>query len=104
MIRLPRPKEVLVMEDDLGNIVKHEIKDTFSLTLHKQICDILRQLSSLDPSDTRKVIGDNLDKFDKNSQQINFKQLESLCWSIGSVAGSMSPDVEKSFLVIVIKS
>ena len=24
------------MEDDLGNIVKHEIKYTFSLTLHKQ--------------------------------------------------------------------
>ena len=119
MRKLPRPKEVLVVKDENGSVVKQEMKDTFMLTLHKQMSKILYILSSIDPSDTRSVIGEKLTQFsnnqeakrrDKFNNQNNnetenqfFAELNSLCWSIGAVAGSMPPDVEKSFLVVVIK-
>jgi len=119
MRRLPRPKEVLVVKDDNGCVVKQEMKDTFMLTLHKQMSKILYMLSSIDPSDTRSVIGEKLTSFSNNQEAKRrsggsgfnnpneenqfFAELNSLCWSIGAVAGSMPPDVEKSFLVVVIK-
>eukprot|EP00484_Ammonia_sp_Unknown_P006817 CAMPEP_0197071980 /NCGR_PEP_ID=MMETSP1384-20130603/209866_1 /TAXON_ID=29189 /ORGANISM="Ammonia sp." /LENGTH=1045 /DNA_ID=CAMNT_0042510793 /DNA_START=117 /DNA_END=3251 /DNA_ORIENTATION=- len=114
-------KEVLVVKDDNGSVVKQEMKDTFMLTLHKQMSKILYMLSSIDPSDTRTVIGEKLTQFSKNQEAKRnkyggsmggqsdveenqfFAELNSLCWSIGAVAGSMPPDVEKSFLVVVIK-
>ena len=110
MRKLPRPREVLVVKDDNNNVIKQEMKDTFMLTLHRQMSKILYILSSIDPSDTRSVIGEKLNYFQSNKTQNNkqneddfFNELNSLCWSIGAVAGSMPPDVEKSFLVVVIK-
>eukprot|EP00485_Elphidium_margaritaceum_P011615 CAMPEP_0202687500 /NCGR_PEP_ID=MMETSP1385-20130828/3167_1 /ASSEMBLY_ACC=CAM_ASM_000861 /TAXON_ID=933848 /ORGANISM="Elphidium margaritaceum" /LENGTH=1175 /DNA_ID=CAMNT_0049342305 /DNA_START=97 /DNA_END=3624 /DNA_ORIENTATION=+ len=120
MRRLPRPKEVLVVKDENGAVVKQEMKDTFMLTLHQQMSKILYILSSIDPADTRKVIGDKLTAFSSTQEAKRryggsssgqsdaeenqfFAELNSLCWSIGAVAGSMPPDVEKSFLVVVIK-
>merc|ERR1719410_1569375 len=112
MRKLPRPKEVLVVKDDNNNVIKQEMKDTFMLTLHRQMSKILYMLSHIDPSDTRSVIGEKLTAFSSNQSQRKgqsqnedqfFAELNSLCWSIGAVAGSMPPDVQKSFLVVVIK-
>jgi len=126
MRRLPRPKEVLVVKDENNNVIKQEMKDTFQLTLHKQMSKCLYMLSAIDPADTRTVIGEKLTAFSSHQQQRKqqkqqglqnpqggisaeeeenqfFAELNSLCWSIGAVAGSMPPDVEKSFLVVVIK-
>ena len=33
----------------------------------------------------------------------SWKNLNTLCWAIGSISGAMSEDTEKRFLVIVIK-
>eukprot|EP01084_Bolivina_argentea_P223787 378575_1 len=111
MKRLPRPKEVLVVRDDNNNVIKQEMRDTLMLTLHRQMSRILYMLSAIDPSDTRAVIGSKLSYFSgasagmkqKNNESQFFSELNSLCWSIGAVAGSMPQDVEKSFLVVVIK-
>ena len=114
MRKLPRPKEVLVVKDENNNVIKQEMKDTLMLTLHKQMSKVLYMLSSIDPADTRTVIGEKLSAFNSRSanqqqsqsnseENVFFAELNSLCWSIGAVAGSMPPDVEKSFLVVVIK-
>merc|ERR1719410_1628431 len=98
MRKLPRPREVLVVRDDNNNVIKQEMKDTFMLTLHRQMSKILYILSSLDPADTRSVIGRKLNYFQSSKGSANkqnetafFNELNSLCWSIGAVAGSMPP-------------
>ena len=83
MAKLPRPKEVLVVEDDHGNVIKQEMKDTFLLNQHRQMSQTLHLLARLDAEDTRKVIGSRLEQFNQNNQSINFADLNSLCWSIG---------------------
>lgn len=123
MNKIPRPKEVLIVRDDNGNVIKQEMKNTCTLALHQQICKILHILSFIDPNDTREVIGYQLNRFQElcnknvgNGQNSNFGRkegqicadiefdsLNSLCWSIGAVAGSMPSNIEKSFLVVVIK-
>ena len=67
MRRLPRPKEVLVVKGDNNNVIKQEMKDTFHLTLHKQMSKCLYMMSAIDPADTRTVIGQELTAF--SSQQ-----------------------------------
>ena len=112
MRRLPRPKEVLVVKDDNNNVIKQEIKDTFMLSMHKSMSGILFNLSQIDPGDTRDVIGNKLTAFSDNQnarkgrnggnrprgqngrsaneeEDVFFAELNSLCWSIGAVAGSM---------------
>ncbi len=38
-----------------------------------------------------------------NGVEYSWKRLNTLCWAIGSISGSMSEDDEKKFLVTVIK-
>merc|ERR1719361_1918232 len=123
MRKLPRPKEVLVVKDDNNNVIKQEMKDTFMLSMHKSMSLILFNLSTIDPGDTRIVIGDKLTAFSEHQnarrgrnrrsnsngrtaneeENVFFAELNSLCWSIGAVAGSIPSDLEKAFLVVVIK-
>ncbi|ETO18648.1 hypothetical protein RFI_18614 [Reticulomyxa filosa] len=104
MHRIPRPKEVLVVQDDLGNALKEELKDTFALSLHNQISKTLWHLANIDPADSRDTILVLLTQMENNLHDIRFDQLQSLCWSIGAVTGSMSESDEKTFVVMVIKS
>jgi len=100
--KMVRPKEVLITEDENGNVVKEELKDSVTVNLYKIMKDTLCCLTKLDPNTTRDQMKQKLDKQMDNSEW-SWHNLCTLCWSVGSMSGSMSEDMEKQFLVHVIK-
>ncbi|KAM3173818.1 Exportin-1 [Hymenolepis weldensis] len=100
--RMARPEEVLVVENDHGEVVREFMKDTDSLNLYKSMRETLVYLTHLDHEDTEKIMLQKL-KNQVNGTEWSRANLNSLCWAIGSISGSMMEDNERSFLVVVIR-
>uniref|UniRef100_A0A0R3TNP2 Importin N-terminal domain-containing protein n=1 Tax=Rodentolepis nana TaxID=102285 RepID=A0A0R3TNP2_RODNA len=100
--RMARPEEVLVVENDHGEVVREFMKDTDSLNLYKTMRETLVYLTHLDHEDTEKIMLQKL-KNQVNGTEWSRANLNSLCWAIGSISGSMMEDNERSFLVVVIR-
>ncbi|KAE8687333.1 Protein EXPORTIN 1A [Hibiscus syriacus] len=100
--RLAKPEEVLIVEDENGNIVRETMKDNDVLVQYKIMRETLIYLSHLDLEDTEKQ------KLKKLSKQLTgedwtWNNLNTLCWAIGSISGSMMEEQENRFLVTVIR-
>jgi exportin-1 len=100
--RMAKPEEVIVVEDENGNIVRETMKDNDVLAQYKLMRETLIYLSHLDHDDTEHLM------LDKLANQLNGKEyawatLNTLCWAVGSISGSMAEDQENKFLVTVIR-
>ena len=49
---MAKPEEVLIEEDESGEIVREQTKDTDSIAVYKTMRDTLVFLTHLDPQDT----------------------------------------------------
>eukprot|EP01083_Nonionella_stella_P011072 31501_1 len=107
--KMPRPKEVLITKDEKGNIVRETIKDTDSIILYQSMQKCLKTLTLLDPNDSHMGMVKRLWSIKEatvmasNEIRVDWEPLNSLCWAIGSISGSMKEQREKQFLVQVIK-
>ncbi|KAL2558892.1 Protein EXPORTIN 1A [Forsythia ovata] len=100
--RMAKPEEVLIVEDENGNIVRETMRDNDVLLQYKIMRETLIYLAHLDHEDTEKQM------LRKLSQQLSgedrtWNNLNTLCWAIGSIAGSMVEEQENRFLVMVIR-
>ncbi|CAH8457820.1 unnamed protein product [Schistosoma rodhaini] len=100
--RMARPEEVLVVENEHGEVVREFMKDTDSLNLYKSMRETLVYLTHLDYSDTKKIMIEKL-QHQVDGREWSWHNLNTLCWAIGSISGAMQEDDERSFLVIVIR-
>ncbi|XP_074650496.1 exportin-1-like [Tubulanus polymorphus] len=100
--RMAKPEEVLVVENDQGEVVREFMKDTDSITMYKNMKETLVYLTHLDYNDTEKIMTEKLHN-QVNGTEWSWKNLNTLCWAIGSISGAMLEEDEKRFLVIVIK-
>lgn len=100
--RMAKPEEVLVVENDQGEVVREFMKDTDSMTLYKNMRECLVYLTHLDCQDTDRIMTEKLHK-QVNGLEWSWKNLNTLCWAIGSISGAMHEEDEKRFLVTVIK-
>ncbi|XP_038215135.1 exportin-1 [Zerene cesonia] len=100
--RMAKPEEVLVVENENGEVVREFMKDTDSINLYKNMRETLVYLTHLDYSDTERIMTDKLQN-QVNGSEWSWKNLNTLCWAIGSISGAMMEEDEKRFLVIVIK-
>nr|GMC60855.1 protein EXPORTIN 1A isoform X2 [Ipomoea batatas] len=66
--RMAKPEEVLIVEDENGNIVRETMKDNDVLVQYKMLRKLSKQLDGEDWS---------------------WNNLNTLCWAIGSISGSM---------------
>ncbi|CAN1269136.1 Protein EXPORTIN 1A [Linum perenne] len=80
--RMAKPEEVLIVEDENGNIVRETMKDNDVLVQYKMLKKLRNQLTGEDWS---------------------WNNLNTLCWAIGSISGSMVEEQENRFLVMVIR-
>lgn len=99
---MAKPEEVLIVEDENGDIVRETTKDTDVIAQYKTMRDTLVYLTHLNCEDTESIM------LAKLTEQVNgtawsWNNLNTLCWAIGSISGAMSEDEEKRFLVTVIK-
>ena len=119
--RMAKPEEVIVVEDENGNVVRETMKDTDVLARYKTMHETLVYLCHLDHEDTEKQMLESL-RLQINSRGNAFGSgangamastdqrgsegwgaLNRLCWAIGSVSGSMLEEQENRFLVTVIR-
>jgi len=100
--KMAKPEEVLVVENDQGEVVREFMKDTDSINMYKNMRETLVYLTHLDYTDTEKIMTEKLAN-QVNGNEWSWKNLNTLCWAIGSISGSMHEEDEKRFLVTVIK-
>ncbi|RGB35595.1 CRM1 C terminal-domain-containing protein [Rhizophagus diaphanus] len=100
--RMVKPEEVLVVENDEGEIVREFMKDCDTITLYKSMRECLVYLTHLDVQDSEIIMSNKLTKQIDGSEW-SWNNLNKLCWAIGSISGAMNEDTEKRFLVTVIK-
>ncbi|ESW03526.1 hypothetical protein PHAVU_011G020900 [Phaseolus vulgaris] len=100
--RMAKPEEVLIVEDENGNIVRETLKDNDVLVQYKIMRETLIYLSHLDHDDTEKQMLRKLSK-QLSGEDWTWNNLNTLCWAIGSISGSMVEEQENRFLVMVIR-
>ena len=99
---MAKPEEVLIVEDENGDIVRETTKDTDVIAQYKTMRETLVFLTHLNCDDTESIM------LAKLTEQVDgtawsWNNLNTLCWAIGSISGAMSEEEEKRFLVTVIK-
>ncbi|GFY83939.1 exportin 1A [Actinidia rufa] len=100
--RMAKPEEVLIVEDENGNIVRETMKDNDVLVQYKAMRETLIYLSHLDHEDTEQQMLKKLNK-QLSGEDWTWNNLNTLCWAIGSISGSMMEEQENRFLVMVIR-
>eukprot|EP00752_Nemacystus_decipiens_P006845 g6147.t1 len=102
--RMAKPEEVLIVEDENGEIVRETTKDTEAIAQYKSMRETLVYLTHLNNDDTETIMLEKLSKqVEVSGSQFTWNNLNTLCWAIGSISGAMNEEEEKRFLVTVIK-
>lgn len=99
---MAKPEEVLIVEDENGDIVRETTKDTDVIAQYKTMRDALVYLTHLNCEDTETIMLSKLTE-QVDGSAWSWNNLNTLCWAIGSISGAMAEDEEKRFLVTVIK-
>ncbi|EEB06315.1 nuclear export receptor Crm1 [Schizosaccharomyces japonicus yFS275] len=97
-----KPEEVLIVENDEGEIVREFVKESDTITLYKSMREVLVYLTHLDVIDTEVTMSEKLARIVVGTEW-SWHNLNTLCWAIGSISGAMNEEMEKRFLVNVIK-
>lgn len=100
--RMAKPEEVLVVENEHGEVIREFMKDTDAVNNYKNMRETLVYLTHLDYQDTERIMTEKLQN-QVNGTEWSWKNLNTLCWAIGSISGAMYEEDEKRFLVMVIK-
>lgn len=100
--RMVKPEEVLVVENDEGEIVREFVKESDTIVLYKSMKEVLVYLTNLDVIDTEEIMSAKLQR-QMDGSEWSWQNLNQLCWAIGSISGAMNEETEKRFLVTVIK-
>jgi exportin-1 len=97
-----RPEEVLIVENDEGEIVREFVKESDTIQLYKTSREVLVYLTHLDVVDTEQIMSEKLAR-QVDDTEWSWNACNTLCWAIGSISGAMNEETEKRFLVTVIK-
>ena len=100
--KMAKPEEVLIEQDDRGEIVRQATRDTDAIALYKTMRETIVYLTHLDNEDTETIMLNKLMR-QVDGTEWSWNNLNRLCWAIGSISMTMSEEDEKRFLVTVIK-
>lgn len=84
--RMAKPEEVLIVENENGEVVREFMKDTNAINLYKNMRETLVFLTHLDYADTERIMTEKLLQ-QVNGSEFSWKNLNTLCWAIGSISG-----------------
>lgn len=99
---MAKPEEVIIVEDDNGEIIREQTKDTEVIAQYKTMKDAIVYLTHLNYEDTEDIMLKKLEH-EVEHGKLPWTGLNTLCWAIGSISGAMTESDEKRFLVSVIK-
>lgn len=99
---MAKPEEIIITEDENGNIIRERAKDTEEINLYKCMKSTLVYLTHLNHKETQGYMLKRLDDHLKGIET-NVRDLNPLCWAIGSIAGALANNQESAFLVTTIR-
>ena len=99
---MAKPEEVIIVEDENGEIVREMTKDTEVIAQYNTMHETLVFLTNLNSDDIQAIMLYKLD-FQVSGGNFTWQGLNTLCWAVGSISGAMAETEEKRFLVSVIK-
>ena len=99
---MAKPEEVIIVEDDNGEIIRELTKDTEVIAQYKTMREAIVYLTHLNYEDSESIMLEKLD-LQVARGEFSWNTLNTLCWAIGSISGAMGENEEKRFLVSVIK-
>eukprot|EP00596_Hydrurales_sp_CCMP1899_P005343 CAMPEP_0119052162 /NCGR_PEP_ID=MMETSP1177-20130426/73555_1 /TAXON_ID=2985 /ORGANISM="Ochromonas sp, Strain CCMP1899" /LENGTH=422 /DNA_ID=CAMNT_0007031645 /DNA_START=931 /DNA_END=2196 /DNA_ORIENTATION=- len=99
---MAKPEEVIIVEDDNGEIIRELTKDTEVIAQYKTMREAIVYLTHLNYEDSETIMLGKLD-LQVAGGMFAWNSLNTLCWAIGSISGAMGEMDEKRFLVSVIK-
>ncbi|KAF9438397.1 Karyopherin transporter [Entomortierella beljakovae] len=97
-----KPEEVLIVENEEGEIVREVLKESDTIMLYKSMREVLVYLTHLDCNNTENIMTEKLMR-QMDGSEWGWAKLNQLCWAVGSISGAMNEETEKRFLVTVIK-
>ena len=100
--KMAKPEEIIIVEDENGNIVREAMKDNATLVQYRIMRETLVYLSHLDHDDTETQMLEKL-ALQLNGKEWSWNRLNTLCWAIGSISLTMAEEQENRFLVTVIR-
>eukprot|EP01061_Rhynchopus_euleeides_P002436 TRINITY_DN11873_c1_g4_i1.p1 TRINITY_DN11873_c1_g4~~TRINITY_DN11873_c1_g4_i1.p1 ORF type:complete len:1076 (+),score=411.04 TRINITY_DN11873_c1_g4_i1:196-3423(+) len=100
---MARPEEVILFEDENGEIVREVMKDVDAISHHNNMKEGLVSLTHLDCENTEGIMLARLDSI-SNAAVFQPGELATLCWAIGSISGAIVEAEETRFLIQVIKT
>lgn len=100
--KMVRPEEVLIVENDEGEIVREFVKESDTIQLYKSEREVLVYLTHLNVVDTEEIMIGKLAR-QIDGTEWSWHNINTLCWAIGSISGTMNIETEKMFVVTVIK-
>lgn len=83
--------QVIVVEDENGNVVRELMRDNDIIAQYKTMRETLVYLCHLDTQNTENQMLEKLRR-QLNGAEWAWSRLNTLCWAIGSISGSMSED------------
>lgn len=87
-----QPLQVLIVENDEGEIVRETMREVEIVVIYKIMRELLVYLTHLDVVDMEQILLDKLSKQIDGSEW-SWNNLNTLCWAIGSISGSMSGSI-----------
>ena len=104
---MAKPEEVLVVQDENGDVVREQTKDTETIQQYKTMREALVYMTHLNVEETEEMmltkLARQMDGSEWTDASKDYGALNTLCWAIGSISGSMKERDEKRFLVTIIK-
>ena len=93
---------MLIVIDEFGNPTKEVIRDSENFALYEIMKDLMVNLTLLDWENTRQILTSKLEK-QLDGSEWSFDNINSLCWAIGSISGTLKEAEEKNFLITAIR-
>lgn len=99
-----KPDDVLVIENDEGDISREFIKQSDTTALSKSMRHVFGLLTTLDPTYVQSLIRQQLEQLqlEGNHAVWSWDQLFRICWAIGMMSGAISEQQESQFLQTVL--
>lgn len=100
---MPRPEEVFIIVNDLGEIVKDRKVETVEIDFYKKMKSNIFYLSYCIEEYMIDFFVKQVERF-ISAGDFDHDMLNKVCWAIGSMSNALEESVEREFFVSVIKN
>lgn len=100
---MPRPEEVFILVNDLGEIIRDKKVETIEIEFYKKMRSNLFYLSFCIEDFMIDFFSKKIERF-ISTNDFDHTLLNKICWAVGSIANALEEAAERDFFVLMIKN